>query len=358
MTRKNILIIGTIVVALCSLSFVVFIITQINQNIPGNTPISYTNPTNVVTSNEDLRKKYDYALITSNDNIKLKNTINEELLINLDPKNWKNIQWSKEGSYVSALGETAAGVSNLFIYNLSTQKWTQATEFDEGVTSYNWIDNDTILFTSGGWLHRYKYSSENEIVKLYQIDGAIVSVSPNFTTILIKDSKNVFSILSVEGKLLFSLDKITVKDTNTNIPIVEAYFNKDAENMLLVGPSVTFYTWKIGSTEAKAMPLDKDDDQDIAGVKILCSQEVDLFKSYRIEEGEIKFANVDTFNQELNALNFKELNGGTSNFVKCTDDNDVTFSISTSDSNNWYVISGDQVQRLVILDGSKEVAVK
>ena len=87
---------------ICEENIQIYPITLFNPN--NNNPIS--SPGGIVNPDENMLDRYTYALINNNDNIKLKTELGEELLINIDEKDWKDIKWSTEGDNVAVLGQT------------------------------------------------------------------------------------------------------------------------------------------------------------------------------------------------------------------------------------------------------------
>ncbi len=360
--KKIILIIFVIVVVLCALVVTILLLLQINSNqsTVENPPTSYVSYPNAVgPDGKPIVKDYEYALINKDDNIKIKTLLGEELLISIDSKNWKEVQWSKDGSYVSALGETKKGVYNLFVYNIKTQDWRQITTFDSnGVSSYQWVNDDQLLFTEGGWLHSYKYSSVNEILKIYQIDAVIVSLSPNKSTVILKSPSNIFSILSVEGKLLFTLDQINIKGSDQTLKIKEIHYNADSETLLLITDTNKFYDWGLGDSEATELTINSGNIK-LSSVNIMCSEEIDKFKTYTLTSSEVDFYNLDLNNNKLNSVTTKTSEEKiSSTLFQCLTQDDFIFDIVNTDKNNWYEVKGDKIDRLVVLDEAVEAAMK
>src|SRR5258706_5344329 len=157
-----------------------------NNNTPVSSPASSpTDGTNVIIINSGDAKEFINATITTDDTIILKNNKADKLIIQLERKHWKNLQWSPSSNLLAVMGETTSGVFDIYIYNLNDKSWSKATDysnFSNGVDSYYWIDNKMILYTQGTaperWLHKFNYLSK-EIVKLEHIDGTIDSLSPD-----------------------------------------------------------------------------------------------------------------------------------------------------------------------------------
>src|SRR5690606_2884332 len=82
--------------------------------IPTSFPVSYNSGVEVEVDPSTEMIKYEYALITDEDFILLKNE-KKELYVNLDKKNWRNVSFSDNGELVAVLGETKKDVFDLFI---------------------------------------------------------------------------------------------------------------------------------------------------------------------------------------------------------------------------------------------------
>lgn len=358
--KKLIVIVVIILFVVVSLAIGLAILLKtpvVNNNNPPN---SYPNQ-NITDSDEKNPKNYEYVLINNEDNIKLKTILGEELLINIEPKKWKEAKWSLKGSNVAALGETQSEVYNLFLYNLKEKKWIQVTNFEKnGVTSFDWIDNDTILFTEGGWLHRYKYSTLNEVVKIYQIEATLAALSPNRSTITLVDTNGTFYILSIDGKLLFSLNKIGIQNSEESISIKKVYYSRDSETLLFVTNDNKLYSWNLGDGNAKEISIPEQNNE-LASLNIICSLQVDKFEAFTlIDTTTVNFYTLDTLNNtltlETNKLTEKPI---TNIAFNCLEEEDrLLFKLMAEDGNNWYQYKDSKIEKLVILDEAIEVDVK
>lgn len=317
-----------------------------NQN-----PIS--SPGGIVNPDENNLDRYSYALVNEEDNIKLKTGLGEELLINIEEKNWRDIKWSKQGENVAVLGETNPDIYNLFIYNLDNKNWLQVTNFETaGITSYDWIDDTTILFTEGGWLHRYKYPSINEVFKIYQIDATIVEVSPNKSTLIMVDANGTFYVMSIEGRLLFTLNRIGFEGGQGFITISKVFYSRDSETLLFLTIDRRVFSWDLGDPSAKEF-IPEGPGVQLSNVNIICSTEVDTFEVFTLADTmNINFYTLNLFTNTLDTLlnHTSELPIADIKFNCSNEDTRIVFNIINTDGNNWYQLEDSKIEKLVILD--------
>lgn len=123
------------------------------------------------------------AAITSEDTIVLFDKAEEkQAIVNLNQKNWKDINCSPQGDLVAILGETNSEkqVYDLHIFDQQTRKWQRATYYSdigEGISGYDWYAQNIIRYTQGdqgnNWVHEYDYVQQ-EVTKLYRIEGELV----------------------------------------------------------------------------------------------------------------------------------------------------------------------------------------
>lgn len=349
------IILGVLIVS--SLIILVAIMLRNAPQTPGiQPPPSASYPNGVVDPNDPQLQKYTYALVNSTDNIKLKTELGEELLINLERKNWRDIKWSKEGSNVAVLGETKPDIFNLFLYDLNEKRWIQITNFETtGVTSYDWVDDDTILFTEGGWLHRYKYSTISEVLKINQIDATLISISPNRSTIIMQDEGGTFYVLSIEGKLLFTLNRIGFDGGEGFIIIQRVYYSKDSETLLFLTQDNRIFSWNLGDASATEVSLTAEENSTLSSANIMCSVEVDKFTMFSLSDLMLDFYSLDLIENELTNIASDELEFPISEFnFNCSqEDTKILFNIVDEEGIKWYQLEDAEIEKLVILDEAK-----
>jgi hypothetical protein len=137
-------------------------------------------------------KSLDLALasIAKDGTIRLYDKAEKELVINLSNKNWSQLQISPGRHYISVLSKTSPDTNdtNLQLYKFDLGKWEQVTAFGNtvgGIDRYFWIDEQTVLFTQEGWLHKLVANS-GQITKVTRLDAQLVSVNLESKQLIVK----------------------------------------------------------------------------------------------------------------------------------------------------------------------------
>lgn len=125
-----------------------------------------------------IQKEFiEYAAISDQDTVHLYDKDMNELVIDLDDKNWSDIQFSPDGRFVSVLSASDEDQqdNNLVIYSIDEETWTDITVYSKetgGITQYVWISNEEIIFFQDGWMHKYSLQS-SEIVKVADLNSEL-----------------------------------------------------------------------------------------------------------------------------------------------------------------------------------------
>ncbi|MCA9381178.1 hypothetical protein KC678_02845 [Candidatus Dojkabacteria bacterium] len=266
--RKSLIIIISAIATLCAATALIFFLYYFLNSLATVDPTTNTpdDPNqNIVEIPDEAKFDSIYATIQEDDSVVLFSSSGVQLPISIEKNEWNNINWSPDNKYVSFLG-TNNQVSNLYLYNVETRQGNWVTNFNiedlTGVTSYQWINNDTIYYTQGignqKWLHQYKTSSKQERLKIVRVNGDILSfennTSDNFVILKNLNSVEIYAIDSGELKVLNNLVLIngnieTVINIDNSKAIIIAfnetsryYYILDLENMTasLVGDISSF----------------------------------------------------------------------------------------------------------------------
>jgi hypothetical protein len=335
-----ILLIFVIVVLLILVALVKTESKEPGVSYPLSNPISY-NEDNIVEVDEEQLENYKYTVITETDIIKLFDKQGEELIINLDYKNWHSISWSPDGKLIAVLGkESNSSAYNLYIYDLRKRAWRVATNFEQGsgVESYVWKNNDTILFIEGEaankWLQSYKYSTVAEIRKLNRVEGQLLEVSSDEAKLLVKKEKANgnfdFSFYTSVGEYIYSLNDLKTKDDELINPLT-AMFTSDPDKVVL-SDETKLYKHQFGSTELFVIAESGD-------LRPLCALSEDNILTAKFGEEYLDLLNTDIKEQSsenITSINTFGLGELDQILVKCFDSINFLIPLSLPDSIKWY----------------------
>lgn len=252
-------------------------------------PISYPSGGKIdIFDGSNLNNSYgEYAAINSNDTISIYNGEEDPLVINIEKKNWKKIEWSPDGNLISVLGETSPTIFNLFIYDLKDKNWYQATFFEESsVLSYSWTDSDTLYFTQGEnpdkWLYKYSYSAKTQNLKFAKVNGDIHEFSKDSKIAILQNSENTefdYQIISI--KTANDLYRLTYwKEGEDFINPEKVLFSSDGNFLSLTDmglEGVNLYKSDFGSNEAMVIDSFKN-------YFPICATLEDTFLAYKFDE--------------------------------------------------------------------------
>jgi len=242
-SKGYVLLIFVLIIICTSLTLLVTALlnlTSTKQNIPISYPQSESNIIRIIPKDME---RFIYATISTDDTIILKDVVGDKRVINLDKKEWHDIQWNPDYTIISVIGQSANGKNNLFIFNLTSQKWEQVSFYsDYDIEQYIWNSNDEILFTQGvkpeRWLHSYKYSSKNQIIKINRVEGNLIKANLE-KNILVFNENSKFSFRDVNGELIANVSDLPVlKDIKIadiiNLQDPSKFVIKDDANKLYI----------------------------------------------------------------------------------------------------------------------------
>jgi len=301
-------------------------------------------------------KEYKYAAITFEDVITLFTETGEELEINLNRQEWKNLKWSPENKFLSALGKEEGSENfDLNIYTKDGKKWELITNYfntNIGVSNYIWQSEQAIYFNQGlqndNWLHRFIYPTVAEIFKLSRIDGVIENLSPNKDLLLYKMNNGGFKVYNLLGEEQWDLTSLMQSLRGTKV-----LFSGDQSRVLILGQnSSKLYKVAYQGTTSEEVIL-----QDFIPV---CSVNADNFIGYIY----------DSFTGDFNVTNLNIKDGteaiiATKNLanavvypetIECIGINSLLLKTFDAEAKEqWFKISPEGFLELPYLDGSKEV---
>lgn len=301
------------------------------QNDSSTVSFPVSNPVSFSVGDTQQKDSLKYALITKDETIELEYENGSFQKINLNKQNWKNISISPDKENIAVLSDVNdAGVFDLYIYNLKTQKWNSASnyigsEVSAGITSYTWKDNDLIYYTQGDasdhWLHTYTLSS-GQIKKLSKVDGLILEISPDKSKILyasIDDRTEKYFFTTLGGDFILRLS-----DAN---PIEQVFFTQDI-NKLLVNQQVE----KVNVVKQNLFgSATFDEVEELAQNSIICRVD-NTFVSYN--------SSTQTFSKfKLDSLELIKISKtpASADNAKCFNDK-IILSSNIGESNFWYSI--------------------
>lgn len=178
-----------------------------------------------------IAAKYFLAAIKPDDTVVVINPNDqEEIVVNLDKRQWQKPRWSPDGKLLAVLGVTddVRLVYDIFIYDLVRAKWSQVTNYASlgfGVDGYAWLDASRLMFTQGPegnhWLHRFDYRNQ-ETRKEFSLAEVLVEVQLSNQQLITKSATgNQWVVYSFKGDPLVKFDdpkqaELWTKDRQTN----------------------------------------------------------------------------------------------------------------------------------------------
>jgi hypothetical protein len=369
MRKRKVLLIILPVIILCLILVTLLTLLAINMNQtapvieePESYPESYIS---IIPLTPKEIEQYKYVITTTDNTIELKTPLNGRVVINLEQRKWKDIQWSPDNKLIAVLGETKTGIYDLFIYNLETRVWIKPTNYalqPSGIDSFKWMNNDVIFFTQGTennrWVHRFAYSSQQEILKINRTRGVISDVSPDGENLIIK-TENDFVIQDIKGVSLYNFETLVTEDPetsqNTNLKIQSVIFSKTPDVLLITSEENLTYTHKLNSQTAEAFKLDDE----FAQFKTICSSTGEEFTGYLAEDNEIKILNV-SLSTEVKVVASREFqnNFEVNEEISVCSSNETVFNIRTDNQNGWYVIKNRILEKEAALGNALYVSVQ
>lgn len=232
--NKGLVVLSFVLLIICAtlalLAITLVNLTGTNQPIPISYPDATVNTIRIIPKSLE---KYVYATISSEDTIVLKDISNEKRGINLEHRKWKDIKWSPDYTLIGVLGLSEQGKYNIYIYNLATERWSQVTNYsDFGVEDFFWYNNDQVNFIQGDtdqkWLHSYKYSTENQILKLNLIRGTLVRTNEDKKILVFKEG-NDFVLRDAKGALI-----MPISEAKINFEVKDVIVMTDISQLILL----------------------------------------------------------------------------------------------------------------------------
>lgn len=343
MNGKKTIFIGIIVaVVALVLIIVILLLSQLsnitgNNNSPASIPVSNPNNVNIIDLNNPKGGVFEYAVIRPDDTIELRNKLNEKFIIGLEKRNWKSLKWSPDGKLVAVLGKSTPVIYDIYIYNLAQKEWSIATDFKNfstGVDQYNWVENNTILFTQGEdptrWIHRFNYVSK-EILKVANVSGDIVSQSPDLKYIVVKADNAVPQIFNASGELQeFPLGTLTDAETANPIALNEIKFFNNSEKVLARDVYGDFYKFNLGDNTAVRTTIN-------SSTSLVCSLTENSFNGFTSTSNTLSYGTYSSKDNVFNILG------------------EESFKLSfTVDLPNSYCANGSIYLKLLFADGSTQ----
>lgn len=200
---------------------------------------SPTGPDNIVDIGPEDEKEFTFAVITNEDIIELRNLLGEKQIINLEKRNWKDIRWSPNNDTIAVRGlsDRENGVYDIYLFDIQLRNWSKLSNYDlvgEGISSFEWVDDEIIYFKQGSegdsWIHSLDVRAQsNSIIKLYRVDGEIYSFYKKNGEIILRNNGGLF-VYSIDNTLR-ALDRIFYREgeTDLSIDIIDVKFGRDDE---------------------------------------------------------------------------------------------------------------------------------
>lgn len=347
-----------LIVALCFILF--FLFGSFNRS--NNIPVSYpTGPDNIVELNPEDEADFDFAVITDEGTIELRNQLNETSIINLEKKSWHNISWSPDNKHIAVLGETEEDVFNIFVYTVEGKKWSQLsfyTESSGGVGSFGWVTPSNIYFIQGlendTWLHTLNIDAQaNSIVKINKQSGSIVRVSDDGNNLVIKDGAS-FKIVSVIGATVNVLSSITFENSSNQSvsePITDVYFPDNSAQVIY---------WTSNSNNIIA-DIDASSGTLLSNLSnaTICTRK-DSLTGYKVNGNSLEVSE-GNINNELTATYKLELSKAFEvNRVKsiCYNSDNFLINLSISGNQRWYFQDGGKMEVTTVGTKAIEITAK
>lgn len=236
-----------------------------NGNGNGQTTSSTTvtiPPQLVGLQNPETAAKYFVAGVKTDDTVVVIDpAAQDEIVLNLEHRKWKQPKWSADGKLLAVLGMTddVRQVYDIFIYDLSRAEWTKATDYaslPRGVDGYAWLDASRLMFTQGEsnnhWLHRFDYRN-SETRKEFQTGANLLDVHLGNQRLVLQDPvTREFFLYSFKGEEIIRFDDVTR-------PGLAAIYTKDREDVVLADFDAGLFTWDFNSPEFVQLTLPSDD---------------------------------------------------------------------------------------------------
>lgn len=362
---------------------------QSNQNEPEEEDPNIIDPDNP----GSISKKYTYAAITNEDTIKLFDELGNELVINLEHRQWSDIKWSKDKNFISAIGKDTSELDNLHLYTIETGLWEQVTNYeDSSVEQQVWQTDNNIFYTQGispeRWIHRFRERAKSELFKLIKTDGRIEEISQNFNKVIVSPTQISETGSATEniggewigyiadGREDWILSEIRSDSellTESTLNILDVLFSTNSEKILITAlndeGTIQYYKTLWGSNLA----IEIDGTQ--LGYTPVCAVNEDVFMGYRLDpdamileiinyniktETSISLAEFELPDESIleeESINCYDTNNLLVKVITKSQSADLNTDINTSTINEWYTLSSNResIEKLVFLGGMLDV---
>ncbi|MDQ6984751.1 MAG: hypothetical protein Q9M91_08035 [Candidatus Dojkabacteria bacterium] len=325
---------------------------------------------------EDIK----YAVITADKTIMTIDKNSKEIDINLERDDWKNLQFSNDGLYLSALKpydfsyEDAEGETqtieqyDLWIYSFKNESWEQVSNFNEvgrGIQSYEWSGDKNILFTQGEeeneiWLQSLDLEADNQILKEQIINADIIKITENGQYLVVKDTISyVIRVLTTKGNVAWDLGGIK-SEGDINLVPTNLVFSKDSERVIFESKINPFISSMFKTYIGSDLAIDNFIENNF---KTACSISNDDFIGYTLnnEVNELKFV---YFNIAGNIIEQKifaseiplELDEET---IECTSlgQYELLIKIDFDNDSKWYQYKDNSFLELDFALGAEEMII-
>lgn len=361
MKDKKLIIISLVglilLVALCMLLFV--LAGAFNRSI--NKPVSYPdNPGNIIDIGSETKEMFSFAVITNTDTIELRNRVNERTIINLENRKWKDLKWSPNNKNISVLGESKAGIYDLYLYSLENKTWQRITNYlnlENGITSYGWVDGTNIYLKQGpeqdSWVHRLNIESlANGVIKVFKRDGEIYKIGQGRSTIVLKNTSG-FAFFNLVGDEINSMNQIAIisgKSASGTETILDLFFTKNSEQVIYVTPSGNILA---DVTSKEGLRLET------SAFNIICTKDTSEIYGYS-QEGSI-LSYIESNSEDDSIVNKITLDLNRTYTVNpsasiCYNSKNLLIAINLTDISRWYTVDGDQLVQAIFTTDLKEIS--
>lgn len=342
MKPKSIILLTILFIIICfSIIVVILLLTTFNKKAVvievDDTPIS--NPVSFAPEiPNDPIANFEIAAITNKDTINILDKKDNEVIINLEQKSWKNIQISPDSKMISVLGLSAESIYDLYIYDVGAKSWSKVTNFESqgsGVESYLWLDNSSLLFIQGvnpeRWLHSYKIRQQ-EVKKLSKVEGQIYQLSAKKDKLIFQTSKDnnfEYYVTTSEGQKIYSFTNL--KEGSTTVSKFKNVSFTADENVIFLTTEDKYYYSLFGSREL--IPIESSVRGDF-----LCTNTkgIPLISILNLDSAPFTLAIQEFYQDEFINFYQTEIESEPEN-IYCAFDK-LIYAINTSTELKWFII--------------------
>lgn len=351
---------------------------QTSTSIPNNSQNSTTSLSNLI--------NFQIAAVQTQGSVALTNLDSNQVVIQLDNRNWQSPKWQPKRDVLAVLADTNPGpqsssaasqsrntrpssqsatssnntnqpVYNLFMFSPAQNQWTQLTSYNQqtsGIKQFEWLNDTTIAFTQGigveSWLHHLDYQN-NQIVKVFKTEANLLGVKQEKYLF----EKNNFSEIILTNSTGEVLRSYNPKQLGDNVEVVKIGLNTNAQLWML-----------LSFTSQQIMYLFTDDSTqiptEILRVRLGAQKLIDVC------ELQNNFYFIQVIGNNLQIINLANINLPAATLVVNQDINKLSTNIFCSkdhifirvfggESNQWYKFSGSELQVLPNFANIEQIAV-